>query len=101
MSTAPLPPRPVLGYPRIGNQRQLKRAVESYWSGKSSLEDLTETAAQLRRDTRSRLVELGLGKDDASIPESFSFLRPGPRRHRRVRCGSSLLRLAFRRFWSP
>ncbi|WP_313280442.1 5-methyltetrahydropteroyltriglutamate--homocysteine S-methyltransferase [Timonella senegalensis] len=74
MSTAlPFPRASVLGYPRIGNQRQLKRAVESYWSGKSSLEDLTETAAQLRRDTRSRLVELGLGKDDASIPESFSF----------------------------
>ena len=74
MSTSvSFPKASVLGYPRIGNQRQLKRAVESFWAGKSSLDELESTAAQLRRDTRARLVELGLGKDDASIPESFSY----------------------------
>ncbi|OZI59887.1 5-methyltetrahydropteroyltriglutamate--homocysteine S-methyltransferase [Bordetella genomosp. 11] len=37
-----------LGFPRIGAQRELKRAVESYWAGKSSLEDLQETGRELR-----------------------------------------------------
>ena len=29
-----------LGYPRIGSQRELKRASEQYWSGKISMEEL-------------------------------------------------------------
>ncbi|MFI4874672.1 MAG: 5-methyltetrahydropteroyltriglutamate--homocysteine S-methyltransferase, partial [Blastopirellula sp. JB062] len=39
-----------LGFPRIGSQRQLKRAVESYWAGSTSEEDLLEAAAQLRAE---------------------------------------------------
>jgi len=69
----PFPKASVLGYPRIGERRELKRAVESFWAGKSTVEELTATAAQLRSATRERLAELGLGRDDASIPESFSF----------------------------
>ncbi|MFW8566930.1 5-methyltetrahydropteroyltriglutamate--homocysteine S-methyltransferase [Orrella sp. 11846] len=38
-----------LGYPRIGNQRQLKFALESYWSGKSTLDELKNTGAELRK----------------------------------------------------
>ena len=63
----------ILGYPRIGRRRELKRAVEAYWSGKTDAETLEQTAAGLRRATRERLAELGLGRDDSSIPESFSF----------------------------
>ena len=63
----------ILGYPRIGRRRELKRAVEAYWSGKTDAENLEQTAAGLRRATRERLAELGLGRDDSSIPESFSF----------------------------
>lgn len=37
-----------LGVPRIGRHRELKFALESYWSGKSSAEDLMETARTLR-----------------------------------------------------
>ncbi|MDS1138054.1 5-methyltetrahydropteroyltriglutamate--homocysteine S-methyltransferase [Nitratireductor indicus] len=37
-----------LGAPRIGRHRELKFALESYWSGKSSAEDLLETARTLR-----------------------------------------------------
>lgn len=37
-----------LGYPRIGVDRELKKAVEAYWKGASSLEDLQKTAAMLR-----------------------------------------------------
>jgi len=37
-----------LGVPRIGRRRELKFALESYWSGKSSAADLLETARKLR-----------------------------------------------------
>ena len=63
----------ILGYPRIGRRRELKKAVEAFWAGKLSAEALEATAAELRRVTRERLVELGLGRDDSSIPEAFSF----------------------------
>lgn len=63
----------ILGYPRIGRRRELKRAVESHWAGKTTEAELEATAAQLRSVTRGRLAELGLGKTDASIPESFSY----------------------------
>ncbi|WP_354623283.1 5-methyltetrahydropteroyltriglutamate--homocysteine S-methyltransferase [Psychromonas sp. MME2] len=38
-----------LGFPRIGNKRQLKFALESFWSGDSSEQQLQATAAQLRQ----------------------------------------------------
>jgi 5-methyltetrahydropteroyltriglutamate--homocysteine methyltransferase len=72
--TAPaLPEGTILGYPRIGRRRELKRAVESHWAGALSEADLEATAADLRRVTRERLAELGLGRTDSSIPESFSY----------------------------
>jgi 5-methyltetrahydropteroyltriglutamate--homocysteine methyltransferase len=37
-----------LGFPRIGAQRELKRAVEAYWAGKSTLEDLEAAGRDLR-----------------------------------------------------
>ncbi|MDQ7880140.1 5-methyltetrahydropteroyltriglutamate--homocysteine S-methyltransferase [Microbacterium sp. QXD-8] len=63
----------ILGYPRIGRRRELKRAVEAHWSGAIDAESLEETAVSLRRSARERLAALGLGRDDSSIPESFSF----------------------------
>ena len=38
-----------LGFPRIGARRELKRAVEDYWSGDIDPEELQSTAADLRR----------------------------------------------------
>ena len=38
-----------LGYPRIGPKRELKRAVERYWSGRLSADELRDKAAELRR----------------------------------------------------
>ena len=38
-----------LGYPRIGPKRELKRAVERYWSGRLSADELRSRAAELRR----------------------------------------------------
>lgn len=37
-----------LGFPRVGRMRELKFAVESYWAGKSGLDDLQKTAKQIR-----------------------------------------------------
>jgi len=39
----------VIGFPRIGEQRELKKAVESYWGGKISKEELKEVASDLRK----------------------------------------------------
>ncbi|HWM32771.1 MAG TPA: 5-methyltetrahydropteroyltriglutamate--homocysteine S-methyltransferase [Pseudolysinimonas sp.] len=63
----------ILGYPRIGRRRELKRAVEAFWAGATDAATLETTAAELRAATRERLVALGLGRTDSSIPESFSF----------------------------
>src|SRR6187399_3199870 len=41
-------PTATLGVPRIGRHRELKAALESYWSSKSSAEDLLQTARRLR-----------------------------------------------------
>jgi 5-methyltetrahydropteroyltriglutamate--homocysteine methyltransferase len=38
-----------LGYPRIGSQRELKKACEAYWSGKISQEELVQTAQSIRQ----------------------------------------------------
>ncbi|MFC3338876.1 5-methyltetrahydropteroyltriglutamate--homocysteine S-methyltransferase [Paracandidimonas soli] len=37
-----------LGFPRIGVQRELKRAQEAYWNGKASAEELLATGKALR-----------------------------------------------------
>ncbi len=58
--TSSFPASTVLGYPRIGPDRELKRALESYWEGRSSRADLEETARRLREDTWRRLAALGL-----------------------------------------
>ncbi|WP_324650277.1 5-methyltetrahydropteroyltriglutamate--homocysteine S-methyltransferase [Georgenia sp. H159] len=72
-TTPTLPAATILGYPRIGPGRELKRAIEAFWAGRSELDDLQAKAADLRRRQRSRLVELGLAPDDASIPSDFSY----------------------------
>ena len=39
----------VVGFPRIGEQRELKKALEGYWAGKISQEELKQTASDLRK----------------------------------------------------
>ena len=59
-----------LGYPRIGNQRQLKKACEKYWSGKLNYEELLNTGAKIRKE--NWLLQKNLGID--LIPSNdFSF----------------------------
>ncbi len=38
-----------LGFPRIGARRELKFALEAYWKGESTLDQLEATGAELRR----------------------------------------------------
>ena len=63
----------ILGYPRIGPGRELKKALESFWKGATSQADLEAAAADLRSTTRERMSTLGLGRTDSSIPSNFSF----------------------------
>ncbi|MEU6860322.1 5-methyltetrahydropteroyltriglutamate--homocysteine S-methyltransferase [Glycomyces sp. NPDC046736] len=39
-----------LGYPRIGSGRELKRALESYWAGRTGAADLEAAAAAVRAE---------------------------------------------------
>ncbi|MFC2435156.1 MAG: hypothetical protein ACFNPY_09960 [Peptidiphaga sp.] len=72
MTSTSFPSATILGYPRIGPSRELKRAVESYWAGKTSADQLRTVERNLRLASYARLAELGL-TEDASIPESFSL----------------------------
>src|SRR5690606_5116621 len=73
MTHRAFPTGTILGYPRIGRRRELKRAVEAFWAGTTDAAQLENAAAALRAATRERLASLGLGRADSSLPESFSF----------------------------
>ncbi|KAJ2139557.1 methionine-synthesizing 5- methyltetrahydropteroyltriglutamate--homocysteine methyltransferase [Coemansia sp. RSA 788] len=40
----------VLGFPRMGSDRQLKKLVEKFWAGKATEQELVEGSKQLRAD---------------------------------------------------
>ncbi|BCP53900.1 5-methyltetrahydropteroyltriglutamate--homocysteine methyltransferase [Kaistia sp. 32K] len=65
MSSLTLPVS-TLGTPRIGPRRELKTALESYWSGQSSADDLLASAAGLRAANWARQHALGI----TSIPSN-------------------------------
>jgi len=48
-----------LGFPRIGKRRELKTALESFWSGQSDESALRETAAALRARNWQRQRDFG------------------------------------------
>jgi 5-methyltetrahydropteroyltriglutamate--homocysteine methyltransferase len=52
----------VLGYPRIGGRRELKKATEAFWAGKETAASLQENAAALRRQTWEALRDAGLSR---------------------------------------
>ncbi|MFP5359448.1 MAG: 5-methyltetrahydropteroyltriglutamate--homocysteine S-methyltransferase [Actinomycetes bacterium] len=73
---APAPAFPggtILGYPRIGRMRELKKALESFWKGATTAADLEATAKDLRLANLARLADLGLSTDGSAIPSNFSF----------------------------
>ncbi|MGW6408395.1 5-methyltetrahydropteroyltriglutamate--homocysteine S-methyltransferase [Streptomyces vinaceus] len=50
----------VHGYPRQGQNRELKKAVEGYWKGRVSADALRRTAAELRRSHWQQLTDAGI-----------------------------------------
>ena len=59
-----------LGYPRIGGQRELKKACEQYWSVQISQNDLLQAGKNLRR--QNWLLQKSAGID--LVPcNDFSF----------------------------
>ena len=59
-----------LGYPRIGERRELKRATESFWNGSLTVEGLEQVGAEIRR--ANWLTQRNAGID--LIPSNdFSF----------------------------
>src|SRR4051794_38442371 len=59
-SMSRFPATTVLGYPRIGPRRELKRALESYWDGALPRDELLAVGTALRAGSWARLAELGL-----------------------------------------
>ncbi|CAM0875591.1 unnamed protein product [Alopecurus aequalis] len=50
----------IVGYPRMGPKRELKFALESFWDGKSSAEDLEKVATDLRSSIWKQMSEAGI-----------------------------------------
>ncbi|AXJ11747.1 5-methyltetrahydropteroyltriglutamate--homocysteine S-methyltransferase [Arthrobacter sp. PM3] len=68
----PFPSASILGYPRIGRRRELKKAVEAYWAGKIDAAALDAAAKEIQLGTAKRLQELGL-TEAAAVPGTFSY----------------------------
>ena len=84
----------ILGYPRIGPNRETKKAVEAMWAGRASAQETADALAAVRAGTRARLSELGLQVQPADfsaydqvwdissslgiVPARFSELGTGP-----------------------
>lgn len=60
----------VLGYPRIGPRRELKRALERYWHGDDTRAELLAVGRRLREQTWRELQAAGLTQLPGNI---FSF----------------------------
>lgn len=68
----PFPSASILGYPRIGRRRELKKAVEAYWAGKIDAAALDAAAKDIQLGTAKRLQGLGL-TEAAAVPGTFSY----------------------------
>lgn len=60
----------ILGFPRMGANRELKKATEAYWAGKISVESLIETGKTLRAAHWKLQKEAGA---DIIASNDFSF----------------------------
>ena len=49
-----------LGFPRIGTNRELKRALESYWAGKIELRELQQVAKEIRTTNWQLQIDAGI-----------------------------------------
>ncbi|KAG0633550.1 cobalamin-independent synthase [Tuber brumale] len=60
----------VLGFPRMGGNRELKKATEAYWAGKISAEELIQTGKNLRASHWKIQKDAGAG---TIASNDFSF----------------------------
>ena len=60
----------ILGYPRIGERREIKKACEKYWSGKITQDELLQTGKQQRQYNWKVQKDAGL---DLVAVNDFSF----------------------------
>jgi 5-methyltetrahydropteroyltriglutamate--homocysteine methyltransferase len=60
----------LLGYPRIGENRELKKATESYWKGEISLETLLQIGKDIRKNNWKKQVDAGI---DVVPTNDFTF----------------------------
>ena len=73
MSNTAFPAATIVGYPRVGRFRELKKAQEAFWKGKATLQELQDTAANVQRTYFERVTAAGLKADNYSIPATFSY----------------------------
>lgn len=73
MSNTAFPAATIVGYPRVGRFRELKKAQEAFWKGKATLQELQDTAADVQRTYFERVTAVGLKADNYSIPATFSY----------------------------
>ena len=59
-----------LGYPRIGSHRELKKACELYWAGKTTLKSLLQTGTNIRQQNWMTQRQAGI---DLIPSNDFSF----------------------------
>ncbi|KAK4492307.1 hypothetical protein RD792_003110 [Penstemon davidsonii] len=50
----------IVGYPRMGPKRELKFALESFWDGKTSAEELQKVASDLRLSIWKQMADAGI-----------------------------------------
>ncbi len=55
----------ILGFPRLGPDREYKKALEAYWSGKISQEEMTKAGADIRKN--NWLIQQNAGLDYVTV----------------------------------
>ncbi len=62
MSNVAFPAATIVGYPRVGRFRELKKAQEAFWKGKTTLQELADTygvsAERVRQLEKNALKKL-------------------------------------------
>ena len=61
----------ILGYPRIGERREIKKACEKYWSGKTTQDELLKTGKKQRQHNWK--VQKDAGLDLVAVNEFLAF----------------------------
>ncbi len=84
----------ILGYPRIGSHRELKKACEKFWAGTLELDELVQTGKKIRQQNWQMQKEAGI---DLIPCNDFSFydqvldmtltLGAVPPRYRKINAG--------------